>query len=341
MRLAHEADLMVVAPATANLVAKLALGLADDLLSSTLLEYEGQTVSCPRCTWGCGRTRPRWPTPRPWSLVGSGWSARRPAPWRTVMKASGAWPSPAIVDEAVAALEGRWQARGRVVVVTAGPTHEPIDPVRFIGNPSTGGMGTAIAREAAHRGADVRLVLGPGTVSTRGSRDRPRVVTAEEMRAAVLSISPRGRRVVMAAAVADFRPKRAAGEQDKEVDAASPTWPWSPPPTSFVSSGSRVGPGSSWSGSPRRPGYRGGTPRAKLDRRAWTRSWPTRWAGRVRGSRPTRTTRRSSTPPETTSRCATGARTISPGRSSTGSRPGSGRGRRPDGRQSRALDSPT
>ena len=107
---------------------------------------------------------------------------------------------------------------GQRIVVTAGPTHEPIDPVRFIGNRSSGKMGVAIAAEASARGAEVRLVLGPDTVSPPPWVHVVRVATAEEMERAVVSASADADAVVMAAAVADFRPKAIApGKLKKEA----------------------------------------------------------------------------------------------------------------------------
>ena len=107
---------------------------------------------------------------------------------------------------------------GLKMVVTAGPTQEPIDPVRFIGNRSTGKMGVAIAAAAASRGADVRLVLGPDTVAPPPGVMVARVSTTEEMRSAILAVLDDIDVVVMAAAVADFRPKAPAeGKLKKEA----------------------------------------------------------------------------------------------------------------------------
>jgi len=105
---------------------------------------------------------------------------------------------------------------GRRILVTAGPTHEPIDPVRFIGNRSSGKMGVAVAAEAFARGADVTLVLGPGTVEPPKGPRVIRVDTAEQMRAATLEAASEAEAVVMAAAVADFRPEAVAGSKIKK-----------------------------------------------------------------------------------------------------------------------------
>jgi phosphopantothenoylcysteine decarboxylase/phosphopantothenate--cysteine ligase len=125
-------------------------------------------------------------------------------------------------EEILAALEhvvarGRDLAGSRIVV-TAGPTHEPIDPVRFLGNRSSGRMGVRVAKEAFDRGADVTLVYGPGTVEPPDGPRVVRVETAEEMRAATLLAAADADAVVMAAAVADFRPETfAEGKLKKEA----------------------------------------------------------------------------------------------------------------------------
>jgi phosphopantothenoylcysteine decarboxylase / phosphopantothenate---cysteine ligase len=105
---------------------------------------------------------------------------------------------------------------GRRIVVTAGPTWEPIDPVRFVGNRSTGKMGFAVATEAFERGAAVTLVVGPGTVEPPAGPAVVRVTTADEMRRAVLDAAADADAVVMAAAVADFRPETSADDKLKK-----------------------------------------------------------------------------------------------------------------------------
>ena len=210
VRLAHDADLVVVAPATANLLARLAHGAADDLLTATLLEYAGPLVVAPAMHTGM------WTHPATRANV----AALEARGVRFVGPVEGALAHGdsgmgrlAEPEEIAAAAEDALRGgdlAGRTVVVTAGPTHEPIDPVRFIGNRSSGKMGAAIAAEALGRGARVRLILGPGTVDPPTGAELVRVTTAEEMRAAVLDAIAGADAVVMAAAVADFRPKDAA-----------------------------------------------------------------------------------------------------------------------------------
>jgi phosphopantothenoylcysteine decarboxylase/phosphopantothenate--cysteine ligase len=124
---------------------------------------------------------------------------------------------PEAIVAAVEAAAGSGPLAGRTVLVTAGPTHEPLDPVRFLGNRSSGRMGFALAAEAARRGARVVLIAGPVALATPSGVTRVDVVTAREMERAVHEHAPAADLVVMAAAVADFRPRRvAAGKIKKE-----------------------------------------------------------------------------------------------------------------------------
>ena len=216
--LAREADVAVVAPATANFIAKLAHGMADDLLTATLLEATCPVVLAPAMHTGM------WEHPATRGNV----EALAVRGVRFVGPVSGAL---AHGDEGMGRLADEQEIfscveaalmpqdlSGRTIVVTAGPTYEPIDPVRFIGNRSSGKMGVAIAAEARSRGADVVLILGPGTVPPPPGVRAVHVSTAEQMRDAVLGAYPGADVVVMAAAVADFRPKHAAeGKLKKEL----------------------------------------------------------------------------------------------------------------------------
>lgn len=221
VRLAHDTDLVVLAPATANLLAKLATGLADDLLTSTVLEYRGPIVAAPAMHSGMWEHPATQGNVR--TLIGRGVRFAGPVTGALAHGDEGigrlAEPE-AIVEQAVLALVGGTvgELTGRLVVVTAGPTYEAIDPVRFIGNHSSGKMGLAVAAEAARRGADVRLVLGPGTQAPPAGIAVERVTSAEEMRAAVMGHAGSADAVVMAAAVADFRPKQAATGKLKKED---------------------------------------------------------------------------------------------------------------------------
>jgi phosphopantothenoylcysteine decarboxylase/phosphopantothenate--cysteine ligase len=220
VRLAHEADAAVVAPATANVLAKLATGVADELLTSTLLEFRGPLVVAPAMHSGM------WIHPATVEnlrvLQGRGVGVVGPVegPLAAGDEGVGRMSEP---EDIVAALERAVAERGgpltaRRILVTAGPTHEPIDAVRYVGNRSSGKMGYAVAREAAKRGAAVTLVSGPSPLPDPPGVEVVRVETAEEMREAVLARFEGVDAVVKAAAVADWRPKeRVEGKLKKEA----------------------------------------------------------------------------------------------------------------------------
>src|SRR5712691_460605 len=221
VRLAHRADVAVVAPATANALARLALGLADDLLTSTLLESACPLVVAPAMHSGM------WAHPATQehvrALVARGAIVVGPSagPLAAGDEGMGRMAEP---DEVVAAViravggETRLLAdlSGTRLMVTAGPTHEAIDPVRYLGNRSTGKMGFAVAKEAAARGAQVVLISGPVALADPPRVQVVRVESAEEMAREVLDRYHAVDAVVMAAAVADWRPTRAADSKLKK-----------------------------------------------------------------------------------------------------------------------------
>jgi phosphopantothenoylcysteine decarboxylase/phosphopantothenate--cysteine ligase len=217
VRLAHEADIAVVAPATANVLAKLAQGIADDLLTSTLLEATCPLVLAPAMHTGM------WEHPATQANVNvlSSRGARIVGPAHGSLAAGDEGPGRMTEPEGIVqaiedVLSSAGDLAGKRIVVTAGPTWEPIDPVRFIGNRSTGKMGFAVAAEAFERGAAVTLVVGPGTVEPPAGPEVVRVTTADEMRRAVLDAAADAEAVVMAAAVADFRPETSADDKLKK-----------------------------------------------------------------------------------------------------------------------------
>jgi phosphopantothenoylcysteine decarboxylase/phosphopantothenate--cysteine ligase len=254
VRLAHETDIALVAPATANLLAKLALGLADDLLSSTLLEYNGPLVIAPAMhsgMWEHAATQSNLQTlisrgahivgPVEGELAHGDSGMGRLAEPEDIVAGIGPASSGALAigaqDNVVPLRSG--DLAGRSVVVTAGPTHEPIDPVRFIGNQSSGKMGVAIAREAASRGAVVRLIMGPGTVSPPPDVALTKITTAEQLRDAVMANVDDADVVVMAAAVADFRPKHVSDGKLKK-DEGTPELVLEPTPDILRELGERA-----------------------------------------------------------------------------------------------------
>jgi phosphopantothenoylcysteine decarboxylase/phosphopantothenate--cysteine ligase len=221
VRLAREADVAVVAPATANVIAKLARGFSDDLLSATLLEFAGPLVVAPAMHTGMWEHPATKKNVRMLEELYSARGLRFAGPVHGPLSAGDEGPGRMAEPEAILAeiedvLLERGDLAGRRIVVTAGPTWEPIDPVRFVGNRSTGKMGFAVAEEAFRRGADVTLVVGPGTLQPPEGPAVARVTTAEEMRDAVLGAASDADAVVMAAAVADFRPEAPAGGKIKK-----------------------------------------------------------------------------------------------------------------------------
>jgi phosphopantothenoylcysteine decarboxylase / phosphopantothenate---cysteine ligase len=241
VRLAHEADIAVVAPATANVIAKLAQGIADDLLTSTLLEATCPLVLAPAMHTGM------WEHPATQANVNALASrgARIVGPAHGSLAAgdegTGRMTEPEGIVQAIEdVLSSAGDLAGRRIVVTAGPTWEPIDPVRFIGNRSTGKMGFAVATEAFERGAAVTLVVGPGTVEPPTGPALVRVTTADEMLRAVLDGAADADAVVMAAAVADFRPETSAEDKLKK-DLGPPEVRLVPTPDILLELGSRGG----------------------------------------------------------------------------------------------------
>ena len=208
VRIGQASNLVVVAPATVNLLAKAASGLADDLLSTTLLTTRGPVVFAPAMhteMWENAATQANVRT-----LRERGHIVLDPAVGRLtgVDTGAGRLPEPAEIHAAcLDVLAGHEpDLSGRQVVVSAGGTREYLDPVRFIGNRSSGLQGYALARAAASRGATVTLVAANVTLPDPAGVNVVRVTTTEEMRQAVLTAAHDVDAVVMAAAPADFRP---------------------------------------------------------------------------------------------------------------------------------------
>ncbi len=206
IRLAATADALVIAPATANAIAKLAHGLADDLLSTIALATRAPLLVCPAMNLHMYEH----PTVRAnlARLRDAGHTILEPDSGFLACGDSGPGrlPDAATIVEEVHTLIGRRDLASLRVVVSAGPTWEAIDPVRHIANRSSGKMGYALARMARRRGADVTLISGPTSLEPpRGIRTVP-VVSAREMEHAVLSRVATADVVIMAAAVGDFRP---------------------------------------------------------------------------------------------------------------------------------------
>ncbi|MGA2327246.1 MAG: bifunctional phosphopantothenoylcysteine decarboxylase/phosphopantothenate--cysteine ligase CoaBC [Bryobacteraceae bacterium] len=219
IRVAQEAQALVVAPATADLLAKFANGLADDFLSTLYLAFTGPVVLAPAMNtnmWNHPATRRNLET-----LRGRGHTVVDPEEGALAcgMVGPGRLAEPARIAAAVLALLNRPRdLEGETVLVTAGPTEEPVDPVRFLSNRSSGKMGYAVAEAAAARGARVVLVSGPVHLSPPAGVSLVQVRTAEEMRAAVLEHLSQATIIVKAAAVADYRVKHPAAGKIKKSE---------------------------------------------------------------------------------------------------------------------------
>ena len=215
----READVVVVAPATAHVLARLAHGFSDDLIATTVLATDAPVIVAP------AMETHMWQNAATQANV----SALRARGVRVVEPESGPLASGEVGPGRLAALERIASAiddalatsgalAGRHVVVTAGPTVEAIDPVRFVSNRSSGKMGYAIAAAARDAGAEVTLVTGPTAIAPPAGVRTFRVESAEELRDAVLAALPRADAVVMAAAIADYRPIERVDRKLKKKD---------------------------------------------------------------------------------------------------------------------------
>jgi phosphopantothenoylcysteine decarboxylase/phosphopantothenate--cysteine ligase len=224
IRLARDCDLIVIAPATADLMAKMANGLADDLASTILLATDRPVLVAPAMNpkmWSHAATRRNHAT-----LIADGIRFIGPSSGEMAEsgeKGEGRMAEPLEIAAAAEALldTGPKPLAGKKAIVTSGPTHEPIDPVRYIANRSSGKQGHAIAAELARLGADVTLVSGPVTIPDPKGVKVVHVERAEEMRDAVIGALPADI-AVMVAAVADWRVASASGNKIKKQPGEAP-----------------------------------------------------------------------------------------------------------------------
>lgn len=216
--LANWADAFVVAPATANILAKMANGIADDLLSTTLLAAQAPIIVCPAMNTGMYQNPITQENIA--KLEAHGVTVMSPAVGFLACGVSGPGrlPEPQQIVEFIDAFFAKKDGDmvGLKVLVTAAGTREPIDPVRFVGNRSSGKMGYAIAQMAAQRGADVLLVSGPSALAIPPNVKGIRVETTNEMLEAVMEAYDKMDVVIKAAAVADYRPRDVADQKIKK-----------------------------------------------------------------------------------------------------------------------------
>lgn len=216
--LANWADAFLVAPATANILAKMACGIADDLLSTTLLAAQAPIVVCPAMNTGMYQNPATQENIT--KLQERGVTVMPPAVGYLACGTSGPGrlPEPQQIVEFMSAFfAGReGDLRGLRVLVTAAGTREPIDPVRYVGNRSSGKMGYAVAQMAAERGADVLLISGPSALAAPPNVRVVNVETTNEMLEACLAAYGDVDIVIKAAAVADYRPRDVADQKIKK-----------------------------------------------------------------------------------------------------------------------------
>jgi phosphopantothenoylcysteine decarboxylase/phosphopantothenate--cysteine ligase len=217
--LAEAADLLVIAPATANTLAKLAHGLADNLLTALALAARGPLLLVPAMDvemWAHAATQANVAVLRERGAHFAGPARGRMA---SGLEGAGRMVEPEEILGHIRLALGREGAlAGRRVVVTAGPTREPIDPVRFVSNPSSGRQGFALAQAALDRGAAVTLITGPTHLPTPVGVERVDVMTAQGMHDVVLATTGDADVLLMAAAVGDFRPEAPASQKIKKGD---------------------------------------------------------------------------------------------------------------------------
>jgi phosphopantothenoylcysteine decarboxylase/phosphopantothenate--cysteine ligase len=210
------AEVLCAAPATAHLLARLALGLGDDFLTTTALAFSGPLVVAPAMhsvMWNQEATRRHVETLK---RRGVRFAGPVEGPLASGEVGMGRMAEPEEIVREIEAAAGGGELAGRTVLITAGPTQEPVDPVRFLGNHSSGKMGFALAAEAARRGARTILIAGPVALATPAGVERIDVVTAREMEREVHAHAPAADLIVMAAAVADYRPLRTAEQKIKK-----------------------------------------------------------------------------------------------------------------------------
>ena len=217
--LADRADLIIIAPATANIVGKLANGIADDMLTTTVMASKAQVLIAPAMNVNMYQS-PAYKENEA-KLKGRGVLFVEPARGLLACgwEGEGKLQEPQVIfEEARSALSPKDLA-GEKVLVTAGPTREEIDPVRFISNYSSGKMGYAIARAARRRGAEVMLVSGPTSLDEPYGVGVTQVVSACGMREEVMAKAPDSTIIIKAAAVADYRPALRADSKIKKTAA--------------------------------------------------------------------------------------------------------------------------
>lgn len=217
--LAAKADVFLVAPATANIIGKVANGIADDMLSTTIMATKAKVIFAPAMNTNM-YTNPIVQENIK-KLKALGYEFVEPAEGRLACGTSGKGKlekPEIIVDKVLMELNEKKDMINKNIIVTAGPTIAPIDPVRFITNRSSGKMGYAIAKEARNRGANVTLISGPTSLEPPKNIDVIHILTNEEMKNEVIKRFESADIVIKSAAVADYKPKNYSTQKIKKGD---------------------------------------------------------------------------------------------------------------------------
>ncbi|MBS6194603.1 MAG: bifunctional phosphopantothenoylcysteine decarboxylase/phosphopantothenate--cysteine ligase CoaBC [Clostridiales bacterium] len=217
--LAKMADVVLIAPASANVIGKIAHGIADDMLTTTIMACKCKKIISPAMNTNMFENPIVQDNLK--TLEGYGYEVIQPAVGLLACKDVGAgkMPEPEILLEYILKeISYKKDMTGKKVLVTAGPTQEPVDPVRYLTNHSTGKMGYAIARVCSFRGADVTLITGKTNLPRPLFTKNVEITTAREMYEAVTEAFPEQDIVIKAAAVADYRPKQVSSEKMKKSE---------------------------------------------------------------------------------------------------------------------------
>lgn len=217
--LAKKADVLLVAPATANIIGKVVNGIADDMLSTTIMATKAKVIFAPAMNTNMYENKIVQENIQ--KLKSLGYEFIEPASGRLACGDSGKGKlekPEIIVDTVMCALEKEKDLLGKTVLITAGPTRANIDPVRFVSNNSSGKMGYKLAREARNRGANVILVSGPTNEERITGIETINIITNEEMYNAVMKYYDEADIVIKAAAVADYKPKKYSEQKIKKGD---------------------------------------------------------------------------------------------------------------------------
>lgn len=216
--LTDQADLFIIAPATANIIGKIAAGIGDDPLSTMVLAFEGPLFIAPSMNSKMYRNAVLQSNMDRLKSLNYNFVGPESGELACGLNNIGRMSEPAFILESVISSLGNGELHGKKVLVTAGPTREYIDPVRFISNRSSGKMGYAIAEEAVKRGAAVILISGPTSIDPPEGAEFIRVITSDEMHRAVMENVKGSDAVIMTAAVADYRADQIASSKLKKAN---------------------------------------------------------------------------------------------------------------------------